>query len=238
MVPRILLAGVLLTAWTCLAHASGLNLAWDDCGAAGATLRSFACDTNDGRQVLIGSAEPPQPLERFVGADIVLQVCVEGATLAPWWQLNLTGCRGGALTMNADFSGTPSAGTACADIFQGQGGGGIGAYLVGYGGRNLARIAAFWAMPFERRLDTVETYLFRLVFDQRRTVGADACDGCAAHGVVIFEYVLLAQPAGVGDVYLNHAKMSQWAMWQQTPYQCFWSPVRRVGWGLIKSLYR
>src|SRR5438876_5543541 len=31
-----------------LAFADGINLSWDDCGASGATLKTFACDTNSG----------------------------------------------------------------------------------------------------------------------------------------------------------------------------------------------
>ena len=43
-----------------VAHAQGgINIAWTDCGAAGQIDRAFACTSNSGTNVMVGSFDPP-----------------------------------------------------------------------------------------------------------------------------------------------------------------------------------
>lgn len=220
------------------ARAAGVNLSWDECGPAGQPNRTFACDTDTGRSVLVGSVVSPVRLERFVGADIAMDLqtgtlCCSAGPMPSWWDLSSpTGCRAGALSMSVDFSSPPSGGTACRSVFGGTGGGGIGAYNLGFGGPSRARLVAFWAQPYETVLTTVETYIFRFVIDHRRTIGADACEGCHVPVVIVLNMIRLAQPAGVGDYEITNAAHEQYVHWSGT------TPVRGASWGLLKSLYR
>lgn len=222
------------------AGAAGINLAWDDCGPNGVAAKTWACDANEGRHVLIGSVVPPVDVPRFVGVDLVLWFGLDAATVPPWWDFTYgTGCRSRSVVLDTDFSETPSGGTACADVFAAEGAGGVADYDIGFIGPNRARLIAFWATPDERALTRdVETYLFRLVLDHVRTVGTDACAGCATATCVLFYRAVLVQPAGVGDFELSWPHDFQTAGWNGGSGSLCSVAVRRATWGAIKSLYR
>lgn len=117
----MLLAAALLNALASPAMALGINLFWNDCGLGptAATNRDFACDTDDGSHLLVGSFDPPPGLTRVVGMAAIVDIASESCPMADWWQFKNAGtCRRTAFSATA----APLAGQiACADPWQGRG---------------------------------------------------------------------------------------------------------------------
>src|SRR5438445_9248512 len=63
--------------------AAGINLSWDDCGMAGASSKFFSCDSNDGQDVLVASAQPPASLDSVCG--FIARIMVSGSSTIPDW---------------------------------------------------------------------------------------------------------------------------------------------------------
>jgi IPT/TIG domain len=77
------------------ARSSDINLAWDDCGPGGTSVRSFACNTNDGDPwTLVASFVPPADVSNIIGVSG--QVRISAANLPDWWKHGFGQCRGGA----------------------------------------------------------------------------------------------------------------------------------------------
>src|SRR5262245_48912798 len=129
----LLAAAVLLTLGVGVASAQqtidnrpAINLNWQDCvgSTLGLTNRTFACNTNGGNSTLITSFVPPDALIAVTGGDLVMDMQSSDAALHPLWDFG--GCRAAtALGFGTDFSGTPSGGAGCNDIFGPALGGGF-----------------------------------------------------------------------------------------------------------------
>jgi hypothetical protein len=236
MKKTLLLCGALLAISATVASAAGLNLSWLDCGTEGVTNRNGTCGTS-GSNRLIASVIAPQQLDRFVGIDVVMDLQTASSPLPAWWDLRAgVGCRPTALSMSTDFSTTTSEGGACTDIFQAQGGGGVGAYNIGFGGPNRARIVAFWAVPDERVLTTNETYMFQMNISN---TGTASCAGCQDPACIVLNLIRLAQPAGAGDFEVTNPANANYVTWfGGTPGCPGTVPAKNATWGQVKSLYR
>mgnify|MGYP003575139395 FL=1 len=74
--------------------ASGINLAWNDCGAHGAYIEGFACDRNTGASVLVASFAPPADVDSLGGVEAIIDALSESTTVPSWWQFQSAGaCR-------------------------------------------------------------------------------------------------------------------------------------------------
>lgn len=139
MRPRlpVLLLLVCLASSACAAP--GVALRWDQCyGDGGASNRNFACDTNAGTNILVGSFMLANEALVHRGNEMVLDIAAADPQWPTWWAMKNPGtCRLASLTM--DFVGL---GTNCPDWANGQAAGGIGSYLIGHQGPNTARIQA------------------------------------------------------------------------------------------------
>lgn len=221
------------------AHAAaGVNLSWDEChGDQPTSNRTFACDTNDGAQVIVASFVAPGGVTQLLGAEIVLDLLIAEA-IPDWWRFKASGsCRQSAMSMNF-IPASPE--LHCRDPWALQGVGGITAYSVGYGGSpRRARIYAFviltpdFVLPIE---ENVEYFAFNLVISNMRTTGMDACAGCSLGVRLLLNSIKLVQPVGVGDFMLATSA-------QPASNQLYWQagatdPVRTTTWGSVKSLYR
>src|SRR5262249_31747385 len=73
----------------------GVNLRWDQCLDDGGTAnRFFACDTNAGGDILVGSFVLDAPQTGVNGLEIVVDLVSESAALPEWWAYHLPGsCR-------------------------------------------------------------------------------------------------------------------------------------------------
>ncbi len=228
-----------------VARATGAYLGWDDCaGAGGSSVRTFACDGDDGSETFVGSFVPMSGISRFIALEVRLEIVADPASSLPswWWLRNPGTCRQGALSSTWDFAGMPS---ACVDPWARLSTGGIASYETLYQGMPWrARLTVVYAMPEDsaRAVDPATEYLgYRVTFDHSHTVGAGACAGCAQAVCIVNTSSRLYQPYAFDPEYHELVNPSAVPVlsWQATVPQCPGSvPARRGTWGAIKSLYR
>src|SRR5204862_7430735 len=124
------------------ATADGINLSWDNCGAAGIQTKTFACNTNLATPFdLVGSFTPPAGINQLLGMSADLNV---GSTSLPdWWKHGVGECRG-TTNLSSDFSFTSG---ACTDFWADRAAGGY-VYALGGNGPNTAKLAVQCAIPY------------------------------------------------------------------------------------------
>jgi hypothetical protein len=232
-----ILTALFLVAAPATAHASGVNLAWNDCSYSGTMNRSFACNTNSGSHQLVASFVLNDTLS-VSGAVGIVDLCLGGVNLTPWWQFNLGSCRQGALTASA---AVPLSAQNCADFWQGQATAGISAYQVGFDGWDSARILVSVSMPSATFMTTeayIENHAFTVLISNASTVGTGACGGCNYGACIVLNEIELFRSYG-GSVRLQVPDTVNQATWQGGVPGCpFIVPVANRTWGQVKSLYR
>ncbi len=229
-----LIAGLLLAASPSRAPAAGVNLSWDDCGAAGARYRNFACGINTGSELLVGSFVPPAGLSQFLGMDALLEVQTFGPQLPSWWQLQSDGgCRRDALSCTFSFEALSS----CADVWSGHA---FGAMRYDASANGSSRGSIRLVCVIESRFAAVlspstEYYGFGVRITHGLSNGPGSCAGCSEPACVTLTSMELVQPAGLGDYAITTPARSATVSWQAT--ECA-SGIRNRTWGQLKSLYR
>lgn len=242
---RWLLRFTLLTAALAIASVAfaQVNLSWTDCGTNGAADATFACNTNSGVNVMIGSYISPNA-PQCVANEFYLDFIEAAATIQPWWQVDATafpgGCRTGGYTYSSDFTAGPF---SCADFWGGQasGGGGILPNFLNVG-PNTMRFKGVFAIAAEQPLTPdQETYSFKLTILHSKTAGATACAGCSDPACFVLNRITVNQPLGVGDFNLSLPAPGgrDFVTWQGgTGANCAAVPAQNRTWGQVKALYR
>ena len=225
------------------AGAAGINLSWGDCGPAGVSNMTFACNTNAGTHILIGSFIAPCCVTAAISNEFVLDLQTAGVTLSPWWNFQTDGCRAGSMAANFDFTAGPF---SCLDYWNGAATGSASA-TAGLSGSNPEHITGRGELPAGstsiRPIDAnTEVYSFKLIISHRKTVGMGACGGCFSPGYICLNSIRVNQPAGVGDILIQQPADRNWVLYQ-TGYSsglvCFYGdPVRNTTWGAVKASYR
>lgn len=242
MKKALLLCGVLLLLTAAPAFAAGVNVSWDNCGAAGTYNKLFGCNMNTGSAVFVASVRAPAGIGLWTSFETEIQLTSNSATFPDWWRLrNQTGqtgqCRNGALSTSQDFTGAPYAG-ACQDVFLNQGAGGIATYLVGFNGANRARLLLVYAVAIANQVPLVpntEYFTARVTINYTKTVGTGSCSGCLEEVWLVCTYVRCLQPSGTpgGNVTVTNPAERNYIIWNQGA-----TPARSATWGTIKALYR
>ena len=222
------------------AFAAGIDLSWDDCGAFGASQKSFACNGGAARVVIVGSAIAGVALPKLVGQYSILELQSSAGTLSPWWQLSSGGCRGTTpSSIRSDFDFT--AGGGCADPWSGSALGGLD-YEAGYGGAARARIRTLCAIPGSTSISASDEYAFFKI--SISTARSDACGGCADGACIVFDSLELDQVKGMGDYTLTTPILRNFVQWQAGSASagsggaCAGAVVQTSKtWGGLKSLY-
>jgi hypothetical protein len=197
--------------------ASGaLNLAWDDCGAAGTPIKTFACNTNSGAAfTLVGSFVPPPGVNELLGLNA--DIGVHAAVLPDWWRIGSGGCRTNVLSGSFNFTTGPS---TCDDPWEGLSGGGV-AYQIGHYGPQTARIVVTGSMPEANAVAVDphrEYYGFKVLIGRARTVSDGACAGCDVPVRLTLHQMQLVQRASVGsNPVITLPYQSNSAYWQAVP---------------------
>jgi hypothetical protein len=196
--------------------AGGVNLSWDDCGRAGADVKTFACDTNAGDPfTLVGSFVPPSGVFEFLGATATVDVRSQTSVLPDWWRMNNGACRRGRLSSSFDFTG--DAWQSCLDFAQGRAAGGH-SYEVELTGANTARLRLTWAVPFDARGELTaghEYYAFQARIARAQTTGDGSCPGCEVPvEIALREIQLFQPPARALDPVLRTAVDNAIVLWQ------------------------
>lgn len=234
-----------------VAHAyPGVNLRWTSCYGDGGTInRNFACDTNSGSHVLVGSFVLYEDMVQVSGTEIVVDLAAADATLPAWWQFRNAGtCRQGSLGL-----GTVGTGTACPDWANGQSIGLIASYQTDVYGANTARLTAAAAVPVSAFVDLYggqEYFSHNLSINNAKTVGTGACGGCTIPVCIVFLAVRLTTPVASNDRRITGSANgfdSFYATWQGggvpttrrgTGCPSNAVPTRSRTWRELKSLYR
>lgn len=187
----VLLAALLAAPAARPAAAEGINLSWDECGVAGAEIKSFACNSGSVEPLtLIGSFRPPSGVDQFLGTSAVIRVASKN--LPNWWGLGGKGCRAASLT--SDFRFSPHG--ACTDFYDTEGVGGF-LYEVGGYGTNTAKLTIQSAVPVEKRgpvNPSQEYYAFKLLLVPDRV---SECHGCEIPVSLRLSSIQLFQPENV-----------------------------------------
>ena len=224
-----------------LASAFGLNLGWNDCpsGVSYQLNNAFACDTNTGTQLMVGSYIPPPEVDAVDGNEVVLNLTTNQATLSPWWSMGSGGCvgRAGTPVVNFDFTLGPF---SCTDYWQGQA---VGAsdYTRQFDGPNRARIRVICAVPDSLagpQSPATEYYAFKVIISNARTVGSPSCAGCTDAACIVLNSIRITQayPATYYPTITNPA-ISNFVTWRGGTGGCS-TAARNVTWSSIKALYR
>lgn len=171
----------------------------------------------------------------LTGAIGVIDLCLGGVNLAPWWQFGAGSCREGSLTALAIDVGGPS---TCADVWQGQAGTSLD-YQVGYSGWDSARIVV-WATLSPQNAQPVssgtEYHAFTVRIRNNDTVGG--CAGCSYPACIVLNEIRLTT-ANSGDIVLINPLNYNYLQWQAYIINCpFIVPVQNRTWGQLKASYR
>jgi hypothetical protein len=198
-----------------IAGAQGVNLAWNDCGAHGSSIVTFACNTNSGPAFDAIASFVPGPGVTLTGLHA--EVTVASADELPsWWHHGSGQCRGtSGLLTSFDFTTGPF---ECADPWLGQAAAGH-VYDVGYGGPNQARLRVMGAVPMglEAALDaTTEYYAFKIRIARAKSAGVGSCPGCEAPVAITLSSIRLEQPGGASPVELTTPLLGATVHWQNT----------------------
>ena len=243
MKKSVLIAGAMLVLGAGAASAAGINLSWNDCGAAGTQNVTFACNSNAGAPfTMVGSFIPPAGVDNFLGISAQVDITTDQATLPDWWKHGNGQCRG-TTGLNTDFNFTSGPFT-CTDFYAGQAAGGF-AYDVGYGTAARARFRIQCAVPIDNKgpVDpATEYYAFKGVILRSKTTGAGSCAGCSNPGCIVLNEIQLFQPPDAGfDPSITNPADRNYVTWQSAPASpiCPQStPTKSSTWGQVKSLYR
>lgn len=246
---RLVLVIAALVSCGTRAHAVGISLSWDDCGANGTQLRSFACDSNTGTHVLVGSFAAPAGLDSMNGCAGIIELQSACSTFPGWWSMSSGLCRSGSLGYSFDFTGGPR---NCFDYWQAATVAGTSMEVLS---GNRSRIRLVCALPAgDPRIGPVpegtEVYAFKSLINNAKTVGPEACSGCEASMCIVFNSILITQRPGTrGNLVLSVPTAPFYVAWQSglldqpshSPSRCYGdcpTPTVARTWGQIKSLYR
>jgi hypothetical protein len=244
---RTLLFTAALLVVAVAANAGGINLAWNDCGAAGLAAKNFSCTTNTlSGAIMIASAIAPVPLDQFVGEESEMIIQTNQPTLSPWWGLSSQAgfnCRGTtAVATGFDFTGGPF---TCVDPWSGAAAGGMN-YVGAYDGPNRAQLRTVGAIPGNTSIDnSTEYYIFKVTLLGAKTTGTGSCAGCTDGACIVLKSIKLVEVAGApaGDHLMTNAILNQYVTWQPGGATVVGGcpgavPTHTRTWGSVKSLYR
>ncbi len=250
----LILCASLLTLGAASAWAAGVNLGWNDCpaGATYSNTRTFACSSNSGTNVLVGSFVAPASVDSVIANEVVIDIQTQNATLTPWWSLRApapTGCRNASMTQSGDF--TTSSG-ACFDYWMGGASGGVSMDAPGATqgrGPNQPRIKVLEGVPTGSPLivpiaENTEVYSFKVTINNAKTVGTGSCSGCTDQACIVLNMIKLNQALPLPAIAITSAALNQFVTWQgwtnSDPTQACpaTTPAKQKTWGSIKALYR
>jgi hypothetical protein len=241
MKKMFLLCGMLLALTATVANAQ-LNLAWDDCGLNGLTNKTFACNSNAGTDVLVGSVVVPPGITALTGMEPTVLVAFGTGAIPAWWTFgSAPNCRTSS-SLTSAFPGGSVPGS-CNMYFADNAG--AGAHLPDANPDNAGQLRIRMVAAIDAGLAGPvaageEMYLFTLTINHQRTTGTTVCAGCDVPAAFVFSALTLTQPVGVGDFdwTADFARGDLCAAWQNGAAFCAYTPAKNTSWGQIKSLYR
>jgi hypothetical protein len=229
-----------------IASAAGINLSWDACvSEGGVQAKIFACNTNSGNNVMVGSFVLAADQPHFIGVEVLLDFQAQSDSLPSWWQFLYAGaCRSSGISVNFLFGSDPN--VYCTDPWGGQAIGGLAGYQT-YStphefdiNPNTSRLKLGAAVPSTSPIQLTagtEYYCFKLVLNASKTVGTGSCDGCSVPMCIVLSKISVVQNDGTQED-LTSAITSNILSWQ-SGISCSGANVpHNVTWGQIRSVLR
>lgn len=234
--------------------APGLTLAWNNCLSEGGTAnRDFACTSNTGTNVLVGSFQMSSIFTGTTGIEVVIDLVAAGTTFPAWWEMFTAGtCRQTSISHNAVVN---AANAICLDW---AGNAGIATGIAAY--QSTLPAGQTWSIPagvepLHRRikcgtavnasspvdLDNVTDYFaFNIAVNNLKTVGTGACAGCSTPVCIVLNSInVVAGSTSNQRLTTGQAAGANFATWQGgTGADCNSVPTKNSTWGQVKSLYR
>src|SRR5689334_3840485 len=161
--------------------AGGVNMRWSRCygEGSGVDIKTFACASNTGTNILALSFELPNNLSCVSGVEFNVNIVSDGAALPAWWMFKNAGtCRQTSLGFNTTANASD---VVCVDWTSGMAAGGIGAYNVGVQGPNTALIKGALAVPLSALADLsagTEYWTANVTINNQKSTGTGSCTGC------------------------------------------------------------
>jgi hypothetical protein len=230
-----------------VAQAGGVNLAWGTLCYTENRVSStnFACDVNTsaGDRTMTVSFMLDWPMPDMIGVDWRIVGQSDAPDLPDWWKLGAAPeCRAGMVTFNSDYAAVGD--EICMDWTAAAGSGPTNYTWAGNQVSFEARTAIASSSPYAAAAGQ-EYYAGGVTILNGRTVGQDACAGCAV-GMTFF----LETVTATGD--LGHEEYLQFPLpggnqglcWNDPQsYPFGWVcdqvvPARNTTWGRVKGLYR
>ncbi len=230
-----LLAALAFTfAFSAGASAAGFNLAWNDCGSFGTPAKIANCTNSGGANISIVSLIPGPGIDHFVAAEGVIDLQTSDSALSPWWQMQVGGCRQGALSASTAFG----AFTNCLVPWLGRELDAVDYSYPLFGGPNRARIRLVSAQPTADAgplASGTEYYLFQVVINRQKTTGSGACAGCPQQVILELVELRITQTDPVPILVITQPN-------QPNSNRIVWAgdasvPVRNRAWAAIKAIY-
>lgn len=242
MKKTLVIMGAMLALSVSIASATGINLAWDDCGTFGTASKTFDCASNSGAPfTMVASFIPPTGINEFLGVSSQIDITTTSPTLPDWWKHGTGLCRSTTgLSVSFDFTSGPF---SCADFNAGQAAGGF-AYDVGFGTPDRARLRVQYAVPFDNRgpVDpSTEYYSYKVNLQRAKSTGTGNCAGCSTPACIVLNTLQLFQPPdALNDPEISNPAASNYVTWQaaSVPNCPLSTPTHNSSWGQVKSLYR
>jgi hypothetical protein len=251
---RIRVLALAVLSLPAIAHAQGINLAWNDCitqPSAAANIQ-YACDgSRNGTPFnLVASFISPVTLHQFVGLELWLDVVLPLGDshytdpLPDWWRLGTGECRDGNIATPKTFTaiGTGTTGV-CQNPFYGAFTGGGFLYTSEGFLPNRAQLRTVFARSNVFVINAGQQYISHLItFDTVGDVLNDdgLCPGCCQPMMITLSKIELDSVAGSpdGDVlFLTNPATRNFVWWQQTPCNAP-TATSRSTWGAVKATYR
>ncbi|SRR6266487_1273323 len=247
--PLTCVIAALAVASAASADQRGLNLSWDECGAAGVANKVFACNTNSGINTIVASFLAPDSITTYVSNEGQIDLIFATSSPPNWWQLKTqTGqpaaCRNGGISVDGNFL----AYSVCANAWLAVPSGGLGSFTIDPFGTqaNRVRIATVLAVGIadaQPLTPGTEYYAFKCTITHAKTVGTGACAGCTDPVCLVLNRIHVIQPTGTDggspNIFDPPAGGNRAITWQGgTGVDCNLVPTRNKTWGQIKSLYR
>jgi hypothetical protein len=198
---RLGVSAVLVLTLVSAAHAvDELYLRWDNCYGDGGTYnKAFACDTNAGEDLLVGSFRLDQTTDNVTGLALQVSIRTIEPALPSWWQCQTGGCRAGSVSVN--FA-PPAASAACAGPLADNLTTNAFAYV--YFGPGYSQLKILRQMLAGSPGFTIpggqEVFAFRVRIGHARTAGAPDCPGCLTPACLALSWVQLDRPPGFGHL--------------------------------------
>lgn len=207
-----------------------INLAWDDCGSGGTTVKAFACSTNTGSEDLIASFGTPVSLSAPIVAynvDLLIQT-PNDVSLADWWMVGPGLCRSGVVVpgyLLADGPGCSNLGgipDSTQEFFHSA---------VEFANQGELSVVGYFSQGLQPE-PGLEYLGARLRIMNSNTFGPGACGGCGDYATITLRrMVFMLSDLSVVTMTLPLRQTA--VTWQRNTV-----PALPKSWGQIQALYR